>query len=372
MTTKTKIPPLTKFGMILMGLVANLGVFLIGFWHTHLGVKGYWILESEEAGSFVLAGITLAVLLLMYVWATKSGSKIAFLSYLIVLCVIVMSNLNNFYPNNLGRKLVTEEAIELNDTLQSYANIPLASTTEQDFFKDFRNLGNLKGQIISEVKQVIYGPRAQSLLDAFNAILKKYHVTEVAKPSFAGVSKEQQVEILEPLLVKSIEDFQMENVNVKDVENYLKGKEQLTGLKEKYTPILKAIIEDDSHISSKEVKHHPQITQLQALITEINNATKTINGASHKNEFPEQGLGREAKTRNLFQIPHTLSSIKERINKLDTWIVIGLCLFIDLIVPLVIYFCIRFFIRRREDEEQTGIFNFRKNKKNQPENFNYN
>lgn len=62
-------------------------------------------------------------------------------------------------------------------------------------------------------------------------------------------------------------------------------------------------------------------------------------------------------TKELGRFAHTISSVKQRINKIDTWGIIILCLFIDLIVPLAIYFMIR---GNTGNEDLTSVFKGRK------------
>jgi hypothetical protein len=112
---------------------------------------------------------------------------------------------------------------------------------------------------------------------------------------------------------------------------------------------LKDIIADDSRIILKDVKNHSQINTLQHLVTFLDNATTQINEGSNTKIFPKKL--EEAKTRNLGRIAHTLSSIWERIGRIDTWAMILLCLFIDLLVPLAIYTLIR-----KKDREDGDVF----------------
>ena len=90
---------------------------------------------------------------------------------------------------------------------------------------------------------------------------------------------------------------------------------------------------------------------LQKLFTGINGATSKINNSSRKDLF--QPL-EEAQTRNLGKIAHTLKSIKNRSDKTDTWAIIFLCLFIDLLVPLAIYVLLRKKGHQFEDKSLQG------------------
>jgi len=347
---KQKIPPIVKLLAALVSLIA----FAVGFWHAHLGLKEMRPFESDY-GSLFIAAIILLVLLISYFFAV-TGRKIALLFYLVCAMFFIVFNLNFFYPSYLGRQLVKEEATAVNDTLQHFANKYIAGLKTNEF-NDYQNLENLQKQLIAEISlQIGFGPKARNLLEQFNTILGKYHVAKINEPSFAGIrTPQQQADIMNPLLEKAIENFLKSNINVKDVDEFLAGKDSLKQLQSQYTPILKEIIADDSRVSLESVKTHPQINAMQKLLTSLYAATNKINEATKIKIFPEpneQNKLNEAKTRNLGRIAHTLSSIWERKNHIDTWAMILLVLFIDLFVPLVVYIL----IREKDGEKKFGWF----------------
>ena len=106
-------------------------------------------------------------------------------------------------------------------------------------------------------------------------------------------------------------------------------------------------IPDNSDIKLEEVKTHPQINILQKLVTGINDATSKINSGTKSNSYKFKEL-EESPSRTLGRIANTFKSVKDRINKVDTWAIIILCLFVDLIVPLAIYLL----LRKKEDEPE--------------------
>jgi hypothetical protein len=338
MNSKEKIPEIVQFGtLLLLSLIA----FAVGFWHCHLGLQEMQPFNSPY-GSIFIAIVILLLLLTSYFFAIM-GNKKALGFYLICAGFFIVFNLNYFYPSYLSRKLVIEEATFLNDKLQDYANVPFGDI-DQTAVDDYRKLENLKGQIMSETRQYMFAENARKYLADFNKILAEYGIVQVKEPSFAGVSHEKQAEYIEPYLRRSIEDFQVKRVTVKNAENYLRGKVELKKLQEEYTPKLDSIIKDDSRIPLDKVKNHPQIKTLSSLVNAINNNTDLINKSREQKEFPQEKLGSKeggAKTRHLGEIEHTLTSIGERITGIDTLAMILLCVFIDLLVPLAIYTIIR-------------------------------
>ncbi|GHT69171.1 hypothetical protein AGMMS50239_35510 [Bacteroidia bacterium] len=303
---------------------------------------------ESDYGSLAIASIILLLLLICYFFAVsgRNGRKTGLYIYLVCACFFIVFNLNFFYPSYLGRQLVKEEAIALNDTLQSFTHrINMIDNTGT--VSNVSKLYNLKEQILDEVRgQAGFGPRATDYLNQFNTItggtLKRNLVI--------GQTQEERERIAErykDLLNAEIRNYVIQRVaggNVANADKLYNGIQELEIINENYSPQLKEIIADDSHVLLESVKTHPQINTLQKLVTSLDDATIKINEASGKDIFPKL---EEAKTRNLGRIAHTLSSIWQRLGHIDTWAMILLCLFIDLLVPLAIYTL----IRKKEDDE---------------------
>jgi hypothetical protein len=142
-----------------------------------------------------------------------------------------------------------------------------------------------------------------------------------------------------------------------DAENFLLGVATFDSLQKKYTPLLKdTIIPDNSEILLEEVKQNKDIISLQKLASSMDEASMRINEASKKRnklKKDEFTLIGETKSQNLGRIAHTVASVKERIDKVDTWSIIFICLFIDLLVPLAIYLL----LRKKEDSSDKKVVN---------------
>jgi hypothetical protein len=342
MSSTKNIPPVVQIGAWLLSLI----VFAVGFWHTHLGLKEMRPFGSEWGG-LAIAAIVLLLLLITY-WFAVNGKKMALIFYVLCGVVFFVCNLNYFYPSYLSRQLVKEEATELNDTLQSYANQASALQKTSGFskggeFDDYQRLNQLKNIIVTEVKDLKgFGLNADRNLNEFNKILQKYGSNGIRlTPDNSNKEKlalfyEGHLEAEIQNLLKSLAN---KGGNLADASNFLMGIGELDSLQKKYSKILKdSIIPDNSNIDLENVKTNKQINTLQKLVTGINDATSKINKSTKKNIFMPL---EEAQTRNLGKIAHTFSSIKERFDKIDTWAIIILCLFIDLLVPLAIYLLLR-------------------------------
>jgi len=258
----------------------------------------------------------------------------------------------------LARQLVKEEATSLYDTIQNYSNTAQAFLKSKGYGKDghqehddFAKLQKLKALIVDEIKGMGgEGPSARRYINEFNKIITNYNGQIV---TFSGnTSNEKLAEFYNRGLNDQI-NWLLESIagkggNLADASNFLWGVHQLDTLQKKYTPILKdSIIPDNSTIALADVKTNKQIKTLQKLISGINEATSKINKSSNKEIFKQL---EEAQCRNLGTIAHTFKSVKERLNKVDTWAILILCLFIDLVVPLAIYLL----LRKKDDEPEVS------------------
>jgi hypothetical protein len=301
------------------------------------------------------------LLILITYWYAVNGKKMALIFYVLGGIIFFVCNLNYFYPAYLTRQIVKEEATALNDTLQNYANQAktLQNTVgfedKKDELVDYENLKLLKKKIVDELKSFKgWGPEAKQAFDGFNEISKKYGFP-VEKYSNAGDMTYLELanvydsyldgtiqKVLETLMVNS------KDKGVQSAMSFIKGVAELDTLQKNYTTVLRdSIIPDNSEINLEDVKTNPQIDILQKLVTGINDATSKINKATKPDSFKFQVL-EESPSRTLGRIANTFKSVKDRITKVDTWAIIILCLFVDLIVPLAIYLL----LRKKGDEEE--------------------
>lgn len=349
-TTKKPIPPIVQLGSWVLALF----VFAVGFWHTHLGLKEMKPFGTEWGG-LVIASIVLLLLLITY-WFAVNGRKSALVFYILCGLVFFICNANYFYPSYLSRQLVKEEATYLFDTLQNYSNKAQALQKSKGFakkgkseFDDYQRLVQLKNLIVTEVKDLNgFGSHAARNLDEFNGILKKYGSKGVSLS--ANGKKDDLARFYEGHLNAEIQNLLKSVANkggdLADASNFITGIGELDTLQKVYSSILKdSIIPDNSPILLEKVKTNKQINVLQKLVSGINAATSKINKSSNDEIFKPL---EEAQCRNLGTIAHTFKSVITRINKVDTWAIIILCLFIDLVVPLAIYLLIK-----KSDDDST-------------------
>lgn len=348
MKTK-KIPPIIQIAAWLLSLI----VFTVGFWHTHLGMKEMRPFGSEN-GSIAIAAIILILLLITY-WFAVNGRKMALVFYIICGLFFFIFNLNYFYPAYMARELVKEEAIAMNDTLQKFTGMSTKGVSEGSI-PTMQKLINLKDKVLFEIrKDGGLGPDAKQYLAEINQLTND----PIKLNGSLGNTQAKREDIAmsySDLIDKSINYYTLNNIKKVSGEAnsalVLEGMQQLKSAQQKYTERLKKIIEDDKEIPLEALiklrqkgTNHPEILTLSNLRTDIDNATKKINEGSKKNIYPVLG---EAETRNLGRIKHTLYSVKKRFTETDTLGIILICLFIDLLVPLAIYFL----LKKDENEEE--------------------
>ena len=358
MTTTKKTPPIVQIGLWLVSLL----VFAIGFWHTHLGLKEMRPFGSEW-GSLAIAGIFLLPMLITY-WYAVNGKKMALIFYVFYGIIFFVCNLNYFYPAYLARQIVKEEATALNDTLQNYTNQAktLLNTVgfedSKDEFVDYENLKIYKAKAVSEIKiNNGWEPQASQAFDGFNEISTKYGFP-ISTFSNAGTLTSLELanvydNYLEGVIQKILESMVVNSKDggVTNALSFIKGIAELDSLEKNYTTVLRdSIIPDKSEIKLVEMQTHPQINILMKLVIGINEATSKINSATKPDSFKFQVV-EEPQSRNLGRIAFTFQSIKERNAKIDTWGIIILCLFVNLIVPLAIYLLLR---KNIVDHKQNG------------------
>jgi hypothetical protein len=349
MNKNKSVPPIITLGAWLLSLI----VFAVGFWHTHLGLKDMRPFNSEY-GSIAIAAIVLLLLLITY-WYAVNGRKMALIFYVICGLFFFSFNLNYFYPSYMARTLVKEEAMALNDTLQKFTT-KSASYFKSQTISELANLYELKDKVIYEIKKDGgLGPDAKDYLDKIN-VITGHPIRLNGSLGSTQTAREDIALNYDTLIKSSINAFVIDKITNNKVGNpiaILEGINELKEINEKYTDTLKKIIADDHEIKLDSLiylrqkgTNHPQIQTLQNLVTDIDRATKKINEGNKENIYPTL---KEAETRNLGRIKHTFYSIGKRITETDTLIIILLCLFIDLLVPLAIYLL----LRKKEDDEET-------------------
>lgn len=344
MDQETKTPAF----IYILGWLISLFAFSLGFWHTHLALQEFHALSSNY-GSLVISAIILLLLIVAY-YRAISGMKEALIFYGLCALFFFTFNICSFYPSYLGRKLIKEETIAINDSLQNFASRVNREFGKEDIIKKYNSLNNLRDLLKQEIsKQSGFGDRSKDYLRQINEIIGNPQI----KPNIrVGSTPEEWRNIADEyyeMINKRLKSYVVENVGVGKVDII----DRVNEVKTTYTPQLEKIIEDNTKVDINTIGENPQIKTLQQVVTKMDNICIDANKISVQNNNGRQNYVcstyGEVKSQNLGSFPHTISSAKERINRVDTWGIIILCLFIDFIVPLAIYFL----IRRRKGDQST-------------------
>ena len=189
------------------------------------------------------------------------------------------------------------------------------------------------------------GPEAQKQIDQFNSICNKFGVNaDVSVSGGIGTNQTAKDAIAEQLTQKLESSFKavlLSGVKGNNADMIVMGGEKLNKLQEEYKQIIEDIQLDKSDIHLDSVKTHPQINSLISLVKEINEATSMINKGSENKKYDILDEKITPYTQYLGQIENTMITIWNRIDKISTWSIILVCLFIDLLVPLAIYLLLR-------------------------------
>ncbi len=349
----------------LLGWLISLSAFAVGFWHAHLGLKQFGFLSSEY-GSFVIAGLILMVLIIAYNRA-MIGVKSAIYFYLICALFMFTFNMNSFYPTYLGEKLIKEDASAMKDTLTKYS-AKLKAVSEKEDGSTIKTLGilnDIKGSLLNEIQGTginDFGPKAQAFLDDFNRVAKSN-----LKSGTDGIGTTKDLVAKKIYWRAKIDDaienwYISSNPTLKNGAEIITANLKLDSVNKAYAPLLEAIMTDTAAIDLSNPSKLKQVVTMGQAASQFDIIGKGVNEfLAKKDQLPK--LNDEVNqvafppTKELGRFAHTISSVKQRINKIDTWGIIILCLFIDLIVPLAIYFMIR---GNTGNEDLTSVFKGRK------------
>lgn len=355
---KNQIPE----GIKILGWLISICAFALGFYHTAEGLKFFKPL-GFEGGAFVVSGLISMLLVVSYSRAV-AGVKAALIFYIICALFNFTFNLNSFYPNLNSRKLLQEEAKTISDTLIN--NLSLESQIGKSKAQDLADkLGSPMRQCLFEIKgSKGFGDKAKDQLKIFNQLAKDNNLPTIAEGSY-DINNPNLAEFLNNEMSKIIEDskkgmaqdsskvaayqkFQelkliksfadsvfdrIDNSRSSKDENISEWEESIVGLKK----IVKVNDEVSNTINKYKITHQVN-GRVEPIIFYVLNPNDDA-----ELKFP--------KSDQLGKFNHTIDSMANRIDKIDTWGVIILVFFIDFLVPFAIYFLIR---KRPNDEEDQG------------------
>lgn len=336
----------SKFVVAIFWLAA-VGCFIFGYYNTVMGLRMFDAFGSS-AGSWFLAIIPLVMVFGGY-WAAVRGQRKWIYLYLAGEILFFVFNLTYLYPHYLGRTLVNEEAKVLKDRLDKMPNEldTIAINGDPQALAKLQRIKEFQTNLLTEIKDRNgFGEYATQQLKNFNelagtAYTPERHVgsTIEERQAFYNRWKKNTDEGIKNYLVRL-------NGDDKAAEKLVNAKYELDSLVMEYSHQLEDIIKDNSKVSiaREDVNANPQIKLMKELTTKLDKVANNVNSV-RAGSFVPFVSGKETipfpKTQKIGTFEHTLISVKERLGKLDTWGVIIVCFFFDLLGPFLFYFYIR-------------------------------
>jgi hypothetical protein len=372
---KEKVAPMPGYIKILAWLI-SLSAFAIGFWHTHLGLKEFKPL-SWEYGSLVVSGLVLMVLIVAYNRAIV-GVKYAILIYLLCATFMFVFNLNSFYPNFKGKQLIKEDASMLKDSLSKYTTYLNDLSGGKDKSKTFQTVGELKTlqkQIYTELTDpnhvMIVGPFVRGYFDKFKTISGENTLSlgSISNSKFDPATKMKTINLLNAQLDSAILNFvARQSPGDKSALEVAQAAFAMDALSKKYSDSLTKITQDTSSIISPEIaRKGADVMMMVKIASEFDQISRKVNTAKKQTILPiftdnEKNQVSIPYTQQLGLFSHTISAIFKHLNKIDTWGIIILCLFIDFIVPLSMFVMLRNVNDDPKKPNKTDAFDFNSKK----------
>jgi hypothetical protein len=381
-------------GIKILGWLISLCAFALGFYHTAEGMK-YFQPLGFDGGAYVVSALISMLLIVAYSRAV-SGVKSALFFYLTCALFNFTFNLNSFYPNLNSRKLLQEEAQLINDTIQNNRAL-VSKLTSMASLSDLNSMKIKMDECIDEIKlSEGFGINAKRALDGFNRISKKYDAPAILPGSF-DVRNPNAASHFKELMQKTIDNvrtgkdrFEKVSSAMEEYTRFYEFTNSRKSSKDKMTFLDSTMQEISVNTKKKDedtASYRKSLNKLKELVkindqtaVKINklNLMDSVNGRTYPIVMKKFNSDNSSqllypKTQEIGSFAHTLNSMWERINKIDTWGVIILVFFIDFIVPFAIYFLIR---KKKSNGEDSGMNNSGNNglfaslfKRKQPEQF---
>lgn len=325
--------------------IATIGCFIFGYYNTHLGLRTFNAFGSGN-GSWFLAAIPLVMVVGGYI-ASVRGTKWMLALYLTGEILFFIFNLTYLYPTYLGRTLVREETRTLKDSLNVYQNrIDNRVVVSGEEMQKLKELEVAQEMLLKEIKdREGFGPRATEQLNIINRIAGTNYTPDRNLGKDQD-ERNQKYEYWKKLTDKVIEDYTISLIHDKNAVKWMQIRNNIDLISNEYNGKLEIIIDDNSDvdISHEAIANNSQIAVLKQLTTKLDEVAGDVNSIV-PDLFNKIVTGKETiafpKTQQLGTFQHTMISVGERFGKLDTWGVIIICFFFDLLGPFLFYFYLR-------------------------------
>lgn len=316
-----------------LGIAAATICFLIGFWHTGLGLENYKVLSSEYGGFVFAAGVVI-LMILAYSKAVR-GSNVGLAIYLGCALITFICNLNSFYPNYRSNALIREELRE------HRAKLADLKESTQGHFKDAKleglkaDIEAMKKQLSGQINDFGFGPKAKELLTKIEVRLG-LPPGKITRKNI-GKSEGQWKALAEDYAVY-VED----ELKAVLVANRYLDKQEVMGNASEYLDIYSQKI--DETLASKQslsrvppyveelVKGYRETCKKAVAIALSADKAKPFESCDQTYSSPNTEIG---------TFSHTFKSAWKTLGDGGTLTVLFICLFLDFVFPLAIYLLVR-------------------------------
>ncbi|MCF2221087.1 hypothetical protein H9Q08_17510 [Chryseobacterium sp. PS-8] len=341
--TKKKDSPV----ILILGWVVSFIFFLIGFYHTGQGLQSYQVLGMKY-GSFI---ISFGILMLMIISYTKavSGSKLALMFYVLFALVNFTCNLNSFYPNDQGEYLYKKELEEKKLAITGYQSEIDKAFLNKSVMDKSKTAENFLGQLSEQIMDGGFKDKSKALVKMIEGTLDLADgsITLLSsgnnQTDYANIAH-KYISIIGDKINKYKESHGATNPLINDIAN----------LKEVYVQLLDKKIKDPHPFINHENTEDKATSDflLRDLVSKMENFKVAADESAKKYNL-NLHLPKQVYINNEFgKFSHTFRSIGENTSQAGTWYVIAICLLIDFIIPLSMYFL----IRKKEGEESNNPF----------------
>lgn len=341
--------------LVIIFWLSAIGCFIFGYYNTHLGLRTFRAFGTGY-GSWFLALIPFVMVIGGYLASIQGRKKMLYL-YLTGETLFFIFNLTYLYPQYLGRTLVHEETKMLKDSIGVYQGKldAIAGVADPVSYAKLQKLKEIQTNLLTEIKDRNgFGPYATEQLRDFNLLAGSSYTperiierTQEERNNVANKWKKNTDNAIKEFLIKL-------NANDKNSAKLVNAKYEMDDLASAYNLRLENILEDrsDVDITHEAVNNNKQILLLKELTTKLDKVATDVNSIKKPEPFNLINTGKGTiqfpKTQRLGKFEHTIISVRERIGKLDTWGIIIVCFFFDLLGPFLFYFYLR-----NEDDEYT-------------------
>jgi len=337
--------------LVIIFWLSTLGCFGFGYYNTVLGLRTFQAF-GNEVGSWFLAIIPLVMVFGGYLASVQGRRKMLAL-YIVGEILFFVFNLTYLYPQYLGRTLIHEETKLLKDSIGAYQGRldKIAGVADPVSYSKLIRLRILQTNLLTEIKDRNgFGPHATKDLEEFNMLAGSSYTPERSIDASQRDSIYQRWKTNTDIAIK--EFIVQLNIDDKNAKKLVNAKFEMEDIVNKYSKYLTNILQDNSrvNISHDSIAENNQILTLKELTTKLDKIASDVNSVLLPEMFYLFNDGNKTiqfpHTQKLGTFEHSIISVLDRINKLDTWGVLIVCFFFDLLGPFLFYF----YLRRDEDE----------------------